>query len=191
MHEIWKKNIKIQTFTYLAITMTQLRNYHRHGFLNPKAQCCIFHNARFTTARFGTSLENLGFVIYQNRLLHVMIVFKYDVPCIVRSQGLVYSGGLGSTRLVHSWWRHQMETLSALLAICAGNSLVTGEFPAQRPVTWSFEVVFDLRLNKRLRKQSWGWWFETLSRQLWRHCYAGRSHNPFVHSISQCTAHHA
>ena len=32
----------------------------------------------------------------------------------------------------HSWWRHQMETLSALLALCAGNSPVTGEFPAQR-----------------------------------------------------------
>ena len=40
-----------------------------------------------------------------------------------------------------------METFSALLAICAGNSPVTGEFPAQRPVTWSFDVFFDLRLN--------------------------------------------
>ena len=39
-----------------------------------------------------------------------------------------------------------------------------GEFPAQRPVTWSFDVFFDLRLNKRLSKQSWGWWFETLPR---------------------------
>ena len=38
------------------------------------------------------------------------------------------------------WWRHQMETFSALLAICAGNSPVTGEFPAQRPVTRSFDV---------------------------------------------------
>ena len=56
-----------------------------------------------------------------------------------------------------------METFSALLAICAGNSPVPGEFPAQRPVTRSFEVFFDLRLNKRLSKQSWGWWFETLS----------------------------
>ena len=46
----------------------------------------------------------------------------------------------------------------------------TGEFPARRPVTRSFGVFFDLRLNKRLSKQSWGWWFETLSRPLWRHC---------------------
>ena len=70
-----------------------------------------------------------------------------------------------------SWWRHQMETFSALLALCAGNSPVTGEFPSQRPVTQSFDVSFGLRLNKRLSKQSWGWWFETPSCSLWRHCY--------------------
>ena len=68
-----------------------------------------------------------------------------------------------------SWWRHQMEILSALLAICGGNSPVSGEFPAQRPATRSFDVFFDLCLNKRLSKQSWCWWFETLSRPLWRH----------------------
>ena len=64
----------------------------------------------------------------------------------------------------------QMETFSALLTICAGNSPVTGEFPAQRPVMRSFDVFFDLSLNKRLSEQSWGWWFEPLSRPLWRHC---------------------
>ena len=69
-----------------------------------------------------------------------------------------------------SWWRHQMEAFSALLAICAGNSPVTGEFPSQRPVTRSFDIFCDLRLNKRLSKQSWGWWFETPSRPLWCHC---------------------
>ena len=68
-----------------------------------------------------------------------------------------------------TWWRHQMETFSALLAICAGNSPVPGEFPAQRPVTRSFDVFFDLRLNKRLSKQFWGRWFETQLRPLWRH----------------------
>ena len=45
--------------------------------------------------------------------------------------------------------------ISALLAICAGNSPVPGEFHAQRPVIRSFDVFFDLRLNKRLSKQSW------------------------------------
>ena len=70
--------------------------------------------------------------------------------------------------LIHcAWWRHQIETFSALLAICAGNSPVPGEFPSQWPVTWSFDVYFDLRPNKRLNKQWWGWWFETPSCPLW------------------------
>ena len=55
-----------------------------------------------------------------------------------------------------------METFSALLAICAGNSPVPGEFPAQKPVMRSFDVFLDLGLNKPFSKQSW---FETLSRQ--------------------------
>ena len=42
--------------------------------------------------------------------------------------------------------------------------------PAQRPVMRCFEVFFDLCLNKWLRKQSWGWWYATLSRPLWHHC---------------------
>ena len=65
-----------------------------------------------------------------------------------------------------------METFSALLAICAGNSPVPAEFPAERPVTRSVDVFFDLRLTKRLSKQSWGWWFETLPRPLCCHSSA-------------------
>ena len=63
-----------------------------------------------------------------------------------------------------------METFSVLLALCAGNSPVPGEFPAQRPVTRSFDVFFDLRPNKPLSKQWWGWWFEMPLSPLWRHC---------------------
>ena len=42
--------------------------------------------------------------------------------------------------------------------------------PHKRPETPGFDVFFDLLLDKRLNKQSWGWWFETPSRLLWRHC---------------------
>ena len=56
-----------------------------------------------------------------------------------------------------------METFSALLAFCAGKSQVSGEFPAQKLVTRSFDVFFDLHLIKRLSKHSRGWLFETLS----------------------------
>ena len=81
-----------------------------------------------------------------------------------------------------NWWRDQMETFSASLALCAGNSPATGEFPAQRPVTRSFDVFFYRCLNKRLSKQSWGWWFETPSRPLWRHSNELRSNN-CIHSV--------
>ena len=99
----------------------------------------------------------------------------------------------GDSETQNSWWRHQMETFSALLAICAGTSPVTGEFPAQRPVKRNFDVFFDLRLNKRLSKQSWGWWSQTPSRPWWRHSnvkrgrqdiildYATLGQQPFAH----------
>ena len=69
-----------------------------------------------------------------------------------------------------SWWRHQIEIFSASLTLCVGNLPVTDEFPAQRPVTRDLDVFFDLCLNKWLSKRSWGWWFETPSHPLWRHC---------------------
>ena len=69
----------------------------------------------------------------------------------------------------------KMETFSALLALCVGYSPVNGIFLAQRPVTRRFEFFFDLRLNQRLSKQSWGWWFERPSCPLWRHCNAAVS----------------
>ena len=74
------------------------------------------------------------------------------------------------------WW-HQMETFSMSLALCVGNSPVTDEFPSQRPVMRSFDVFFDLRLNTRLSKQSWGWWFERPACSLWHHCNAQISKN--------------
>ena len=69
-----------------------------------------------------------------------------------------------------SWWRHQMETCSALPAHCAGNSPVTGVFPSHRPLMRSFDVFFDLRLNKWSSKQPRGWWFETPLCSLCPHC---------------------
>ena len=79
------------------------------------------------------------------------------------------------------WWHHQMETFYALLAICAGNSLVTVESSTQRPMTGSFDVFFDLLVNKRLNKQSWGWRFDTPSRPLRRH------YNPHTHTTTTTT----
>ena len=62
-----------------------------------------------------------------------------------------------------TWWHHEMETFSALLALCAGNSPVTLTKASDAVLLWS-------GLNKRLGKQSGRRWFEMPSRSLWRHC---------------------
>ena len=120
-------------------------------------------------------------ITFSNKLLNFIIFENLQNE----SRAVLSNWGIGPMRKLIigsgkylspvSWWRHQMEAFSALLDLCAGNSPVTVEFPAQRPVTRSFDVFFDLRLNKRLSKQSWGWWFQTLSRPLWRHCNVTRS----------------
>ena len=71
------------------------------------------------------------------------------------------------TKLFQEWYVNpnmmtsSNENISALLALCAENSPVTGEFPSQRPVMRSCDVFFDLRQNKQLSKQSRDWCFET------------------------------
>ena len=92
-------------------------------------------------------------VLFDHNLSHVYMYIVL-VPDIWRTYG-TYTGPQRGHQQEHSWWRHQMETFSALLAHCAGNSPVTGEFPSQRTVTRRFDVFFDLCLNKRLSKQSW------------------------------------
>ena len=77
-----------------------------------------------------------------------------------------FSYRMSSHNISVPWWRYQIETFSALalLALCEGNSPVTGAFRSQRPVTRGFGVFFYLCLNKRLSEQLWDWWFETSSR---------------------------
>ena len=56
---------------------------------------------------------------------------------------------------IWAWWRHQMETFSTVLVLCAGNSPVIGEFSSQRPVTRSFGVFFYLRLMNCWANNGW------------------------------------
>ena len=92
---------------------------------------------------------------------------EYLEHSLCDSPAMVQILGPGTYFGPRSWWCHQMETFSVLLALCDGSSPFTGEIPTQRPVTRSSDVFFDLRLNKRLSKQLG--WFETPSRPLWRH----------------------
>ena len=100
----------------------------------------------------------------------VAIVFT-DVFILVYS--IDYFGSTSGYSEIHTtWWRHQVKIFFAILAICAGNSPIAGEFPTQRPLTRRFDVFFDLHPNKWLSKQSWGCCrcFVTPSRPLRRHC---------------------
>ena len=63
--------------------------------------------------------------------------------------------------------------------------MVTGEFPAQWPVTRSFDVLLDLSLNKQTSKLSWDWWFETPSRSLWRQCNVDTVLGDHFHTIGK------
>ena len=102
-----------------------------------------------------------------NRIVLTLQLWSYGSHFVSNECYILMYYSIPFSQWQNTWWRHQMEIFSALLAICAGNSSVPGEFPGQRPVTRSFGVFFDLRPNKRLSKQSWGWWFETPSRPLW------------------------
>ena len=86
--------------------------------------------------------------------------FWYPLNALPISTGLV--------KCIHMMTSSNGNTFR-VTGLCAGNSPGTGEFPAQRSVTRSFDVFFDLYPNKQLSKQWWGWWFETPSCPLWRH----------------------
>ena len=156
-----------------------------------KMSCCL----TWDNFAFIMAVLYYNVIRYQNEIhLHLIIaesdqrmymgsklenyLFSWGVPvhsmCWVDNRRS--NNAISKLRNSSAWWRHQMETFSALLTICAGNSPVTGEFPAQRPVTRSFDVFFDLRLTERLSKQSWGWWFETPSYPLCRHSNGRQKH---------------
>ena len=158
--------LSFDVFFDLRLTKWLSKQWWRWWFETPTRSLWRHCNGN-QVVRYNTSQQNKELISVLNlKLLQI----KIGQPLCVHG---ATSNGHTSQQLPQlrksqqreSWWRHQMETFSALLAICA----VSGEFPTQRPVTRSFDVFSDLRLNKRLSKQWWCWWFETLSRPLWRH----------------------
>ena len=105
---------------------------------------------------------------------HVTLVIVFNLDTAL----LLPTGSVDG--MLHTWLRNETkifymmtslnDKISALLVHCEGNPPVTGGFPSQRPVSRSFDVIFDLCLNKPLSEKSRRWWLETPSRSLWRHC---------------------
>ena len=127
--------------------------------------CFICVSSEFT---LGSYVFTLSLRCY--RALHVQYLRHGTYQVTVKSIAFMPKSITVSQERSQFMMTSSNGNIFALLALCAGNSRVTGEFPSQRPVTRSFDVFFDMRLNKRLSKQSWGWWFETPSCSLWRHC---------------------
>ena len=90
---------------------------------------------------------------------NIVILTVFSSPSATEVIILTTSWAASDENLV-TWWRHQIQTFSALLALCEGNPPVTSGFPSQRPMTRSFDVFFDVRLNKRLGKQWSCRWLE-------------------------------
>ena len=116
--------------------------------------------------------------VLSNRPWNVVIIILRKMNSIIRRFNCKETKQAVGIPL-STWWRHQMETFSALLALCAGNSPVICEFLSQRPVTRTFDVFFGVRLIKRLSNQSRGRWFETPWRSLWR-----RNNSPVYSKIT-------
>ena len=127
-----------------------------------------YQSRSFETSRDLTIRRLIGY--WNSALLSdAAAFFTRTAPPQVHVTRCWLSAGLCS-KVPETWWRHHaLETFSVLLTLCAGNSPVTGEFPSQSSVKRSFDVFFDLGLNKRLSKQSRRQWFETPSSSLWRH----------------------
>ena len=146
--EVWEYTDKILCKIYVG---KQALCYPRKDII-----AGLHHPSYFTVVATGVRLSfcvdkhpHLTINIGVSRVSTNSGVRKH-LPCLRK---IAYNDN-GWLRIVPlQWWRHQMETFSALLAICAGNSPVPGEFPVQRPVTRSFDVFLHLRLNKRL---TWG-----------------------------------
>ena len=109
--------------------------------------------------RYPNGLSTHGNYI---RMAHTVVL-----SCVLLwlDTGQCYNYSPGVFHWAHrwAWWRHQWKHFLRYWPF------VMGILPSQRPVTWSFGVVY-LRLNERMSKQSRNRWFETPSRSLRRHC---------------------
>ena len=88
---------------------------------------CVFVNNR--------AVSNNKILITCRRKLWIIEIFWNDIEICINTLKPEHNRR-------NSWRRHQMETFSALLALCEGNSPVTCKFPSQRPMTRMFSLTF-------------------------------------------------
>ena len=125
----------------------------------------------FTNSR-GTILQSYVTLYVRYRFCDLFIDNISTMTCYFSvSCRYDVSGLYGRRWWFAPWWRHQMENFPRHWPFVRGihRSPVNSTHKSQ----WRGALMFFyLRLNKRLSKQSWGWWFKTPSSSLWRHCNA-------------------
>ena len=123
----------------------------------------LLHCAYISLSVIGVTSIRIS--ICEIRRSYDQLISEMGFPILVR-RCLILARDLITT---HIMMTSSIETFATLLALCEWKPPVTSGFLSQRPVTRSFGVSFDVRLNKRLIKQSRRWWFETPLRSLGRH----------------------
>ena len=176
---IWAAYILFSVYGYFRLLVVLFDSYSFTSIFCRKLYTCIYKNDTFT----------LSWLRYDNRSVCICSVSEAQcgnkrkrhvrINSCLKSQIVSVALNIMVSSWEHSLWCYSMMT-SSNGNIFRVTGPLCGEFtgprwiPSQRPVTRSFDVSFHLCLNKRLSKQSWGWWFETTSRSLWRHCNALR-----------------
>ena len=148
-HRLQRKPLVSDPGRHHGTCVTHARAVMHVGIANPRWQGKrSLHSRR---------IRNPEFYVSDKKPIQVFICFIYP-----------YQSWLPHWHLANPRWRHQMETFFALLALC--EKIHRSPVDSQRPVRRSFDVFFDLRLNKRLSKQSRRRRFETPLRSLWGQC---------------------
>ena len=183
----WLSEINMQSpqicLFYTSVAVCCLPNGGRHYNESEIRHCCVV--LQFPML-FSVPFENttaIGWDASLNDKIRLKMFwwtydFEYSQQYIAQ---IMFCCVLYRFCIYYSWqWIHVIHSYCMMTSsngniVCVtvplcGDFTGPGEFPAQRPVTRSFDVFFDLCLNKRLSKQSWGWWFETPSWSLWRQC---------------------
>ena len=132
----------------------------------------MFHNAVICI----TIISHLSIILVMNAAFRIFNLIE-AYQCFNKATNFSLRGVWKTSRVCHQCITHDVCWVSHDDVIewkhfTPNWPFVRGihRFPTQRPVTRSFDIFFDLRLNKRLSKQPWGWWFETPSWSLWRQC---------------------
>ena len=116
---------------------------------------------------------------------YAILIYKIDIIWWRCDGHMKFESKIGQTKWGMAMMTSSNGNIFRVTGHLCGEFTGPGEFPAQRPVRRSFDVFFDISLNKRLSKQTRGWWFETQSRPLWRHCNGPVSQ----HKMIPCSDH--